>query len=162
MTPPLSAVPTAVSGRRTVHRYHREPKLWGRGLEEVGHPFHFQSQNTETQTTQHSVTVRPGTAVRDSSICATGVETERSRRACSRAGALPSLALDPAMADTRPDVHTPLHPENMDATCSDVRELLAPTSFHVVHGGCASSRNVDRALIGQLSPLGKLSPTTES
>ena len=57
---------------------------------------------------------------------------------------------------------TPLHPENMDATCSDVRELLAPTSFHVVHGGCASPLNVDRALIGQLSPLGKLSPTTES
>ena len=51
---------------------------------------------------------------------------------------------------------TPLHPENMDATCSDVRELLAPTSFHVVHGGCAGSRNVDKALIGQLSPLGKL------
>ena len=57
---------------------------------------------------------------------------------------------------------TPLHPENMDATCSDVRELLAPTSFHVVHGGCASVLNVDKALIGQLSPLGKLSPTTES
>ena len=57
---------------------------------------------------------------------------------------------------------TPLHPENMDATCSDVRELLAPTSFHVVHGGCAGSLNVDKALIGQLSPLGKLSPTTES
>ena len=32
---------------------------------------------------------------------------------------------------------TPLHPENMGATCSDVREPLAPTSFHVVHGGCA-------------------------
>ena len=45
---------------------------------------------------------------------------------------------------------TPLHPENMDATCSDVRELLAPTSFHVVHGGCASVLNVDKALIGQL------------
>ena len=59
---------------------------------------------------------------------------------------------------------TPLHPENMDATCSDVRELLAPTSFHVFHGGCAGSRNVDKhkALIGQLSPLGKLSPTTDS
>ena len=57
---------------------------------------------------------------------------------------------------------TPLHPENMDATCSDVRELLAPTSFHVVHGGCAGSRNVDKAFIGQSSPLGKLSPTTES
>ena len=52
----------------------------------------------------------------------------------------------------------------MDATCSDVRELLAPTSVHVVHGGCASPLNVDKALIGQLSPLGKLSvsPTTES
>ena len=37
---------------------------------------------------------------------------------------------------------TPLHPENMDATCSDVRELLAPTSFHMVHGGCASVLNV--------------------
>ena len=57
---------------------------------------------------------------------------------------------------------TPLHPENMGATCSDVRELLAPTSFHVVHGGCASPLNVDRALIGQLSPLGKLSPAIES
>ena len=57
---------------------------------------------------------------------------------------------------------TPLHPENMGATCSDVRELLAPTSFHVVHGGCASPLNVERALIGQLSPLGKLSPTMES
>ena len=51
---------------------------------------------------------------------------------------------------------TPLHPENMDATCSDVRELLAPTSFHVVHGGCASVLNVDKALIGQLSPLSHL------
>ena len=50
----------------------------------------------------------------------------------------------------------------MDATCSDVRELLAPTSFHVVHGECASVLNVDKALIGQLTPLGKLSPTTES
>ena len=55
---------------------------------------------------------------------------------------------------------TPLHPENMDATCSDVHELLAPTSFHVIHApwrvpGCASSLNVDKALIGQLSPLGK-------
>ena len=48
---------------------------------------------------------------------------------------------------------TPLHPENMDATCSDVREILAPTSFHMVHGGCASVFNVDKALIGQLSPL---------
>ena len=57
---------------------------------------------------------------------------------------------------------TPLHPENMDATCSDVSELLAPTSFHMVHGGCASVLNVDKALIGQLSPLGKLSPTMES
>ena len=38
----------------------------------------------------------------------------------------------------------------MGATCSDVRELLAPTSFHVVHGGCASVLNVDKALIGQL------------
>ena len=44
-----------------------------------------------------------------------------------------------------------LHPENMDATCSDVRELLAPTSFHVVDGGCAGLLNVDKALIGQLS-----------
>jgi len=43
---------------------------------------------------------------------------------------------------------TPLHPENMDAICSDVRELLAPTSFHVVYGGCASVLNVDKALIG--------------
>ena len=57
---------------------------------------------------------------------------------------------------------TPLHPENMGATCSDVRELLTPTSFHVVHGGCASVLNVDKALIGQLSPLGKLSPAIES
>ena len=56
----------------------------------------------------------------------------------------------------------PLHPVNVGATCSDVSELLAPTSFHVVHGGCASVLNVDKALIGQLSPLGKLSPTTES
>ena len=44
-----------------------------------------------------------------------------------------------------------LHPENMDATCSDVRELLAPTSFHVVGGGCARLLNVDKALFGQLS-----------
>ena len=43
---------------------------------------------------------------------------------------------------------TPLHPVNMGATCSDVRELLAPMSFHVVHGGCAGSLNVDEALIG--------------
>jgi hypothetical protein len=43
-----------------------------------------------------------------------------------------------------------LHPENMDATCSDVRELLAPTSFHVVDGGCARRLNVDNALFGQL------------
>ena len=57
---------------------------------------------------------------------------------------------------------TPLHQENMDATCSNVRELLALTSFHMVHGGCASVLNVDKALIGQLSPLGKLSPAIES
>ena len=65
-----------------------------------------------------------------------------------------------------PDVYSCMYlsirPENMDDTCSDVRELLAPTSSHVVHGRCASPLNVDRALIGQLSPLGKLSPTMES
>ena len=53
-----------------------------------------------------------------------------------------------------------LHPENMDATCSDVRELLAPTSFHVVGGGCAGLLNVDKALFGQLSSGPKQLPLT--
>ena len=39
---------------------------------------------------------------------------------------------------------TPLHPENMDATCSDVRVLLAPTSFHVVRA--RSGQGHQRAL----------------
>ena len=50
---------------------------------------------------------------------------------------------------------TPLHPENMDATCSDVRELLAPTSFHMVHGGCESPLSVGNALFDHLSPAAK-------
>ena len=45
------------------------------------------------------------------------------------------------MADEAPC--TPLHPESMDATCSDVREILAPmsfhTCFHMVHGGVFKS-----------------------
>ena len=53
-----------------------------------------------------------------------------------------------------------LHPENMDATCSDVRELLAPTSFHVVGGGCARLLNVDKALFGQLSLTSNCPPLT--
>ena len=53
-----------------------------------------------------------------------------------------------------------LHPENMDATCSDVRELLAPTSFHVVDGGCARLLNVDKALFGQLSSQLNCPPLT--
>ena len=48
-----------------------------------------------------------------------------------------------------------LHPENMDATCSDVHALLDFASSHMVDGGCASVLNVDNALIGQLSPAGR-------
>ena len=55
-----------------------------------------------------------------------------------------------------------LHPENMDATCSDVRELLAPTSFHVVGGGCAGLLNVDKALFGQFSSESNCPPLTLS
>ena len=55
-----------------------------------------------------------------------------------------------------------LHPENMNATCSDEHGRLVLASSHVVDGGCAGLLNVDKALIGQLSPLGKLSPAIES
>ena len=44
-----------------------------------------------------------------------------------------------------------LHPENMDATCSDEHGRLDLVSSHVVDGGCARLLNVDKALIGQLS-----------
>ena len=45
-----------------------------------------------------------------------------------------------------------LHPENMDATCSDEHGRLDSASSHVVDGGYAGLLNVDKALIGQLSP----------
>ena len=44
-----------------------------------------------------------------------------------------------------------LHPENMDATCSDEHGRLDTASSHVVDGGCAGLLNVDKALFGQLS-----------
>ena len=44
-----------------------------------------------------------------------------------------------------------LHPENMDATCSDEHGRLDLVSSHVVGGGCAGLLNVDKALFGQLS-----------
>ena len=44
-----------------------------------------------------------------------------------------------------------LHPENMDATCSDEHGRLDSASSHVVDGGCAGLLNVDKALIVQLS-----------
>ena len=44
-----------------------------------------------------------------------------------------------------------LHPENMDATCSDEHGRLDSASSHVVDGGCAGLLNVDKALFGQLS-----------
>ena len=44
-----------------------------------------------------------------------------------------------------------LHPENMDATCSDEHGRLDLVSSHLVGGGCAGLLNVDKALIGQLS-----------
>ena len=43
-----------------------------------------------------------------------------------------------------------LHPENMDATCSDEHGRLDSASSHVVDGGCARLLNVDNALFGQL------------
>ena len=43
-----------------------------------------------------------------------------------------------------------LHPENMDATCSDEHGRLDSASSHVVDGGCARLLNVDKALFGQL------------
>ena len=44
-----------------------------------------------------------------------------------------------------------LHPENMDATCSDEHGRLDLVSSHMVDGGCAGLLNVDKALFGQLS-----------
>ena len=46
-----------------------------------------------------------------------------------------------------------LHPENMDATCSDEHGRLDLASSHVVDGGCARLLNVDKALFGQLSSV---------
>ena len=43
-----------------------------------------------------------------------------------------------------------LHPENMDATCSDEHGRLDLVSSHMVDGGCARLLNVDKALFGQL------------
>ena len=43
-----------------------------------------------------------------------------------------------------------LHPENMDATCSDDHGRLDLVSSHMVGGGCAGLLNVDKALFGQL------------
>ena len=68
----------------------------------------------------------------------------------------PSSALDPAMADKARC--TPLHPENMDATCSDVRELLAPTSFHVVHGGLHGGRSRSMVLSAAVANPGAPDP----
>ena len=44
-----------------------------------------------------------------------------------------------------------LHPENIDATCSDEHGRLDLVSSHMVDGGCARLLNVDKALFGQLS-----------
>ena len=44
-----------------------------------------------------------------------------------------------------------LHPENMDATCSDEHGRLDLVSSHMVGCGCARLLNVDKALFGQLS-----------
>ena len=44
-----------------------------------------------------------------------------------------------------------LHPENMDATCSDEHGRSDLVSSHMVDGGCARLLNVDKALFGQLS-----------
>ena len=45
-----------------------------------------------------------------------------------------------------------LHPENMDATCSDEHGHLELASSHMGGGGCARLLNVDKALFGQLRP----------
>ena len=53
-----------------------------------------------------------------------------------------------------------LHPENMDATCSDEHGRLDLASSHMVGGGCARLLNVDKALFGQLSSGPKQLPLT--
>ena len=53
-----------------------------------------------------------------------------------------------------------LHPENMDATCSDEHGRLDLVSSHVVDGGCARLLNVDKALFGQLSLTSNCPPLT--
>ena len=55
-----------------------------------------------------------------------------------------------------------LHPENMDATCSDEHGRLDSASSHVVDGGCGGLLNVDNALIGQLSSESNCLPLTLS
>ena len=55
-----------------------------------------------------------------------------------------------------------LHPENMDATCSDEHGRLDSASSHVVGGGCARLLNVDKALFGQLSSESNCPPLTLS
>ena len=56
-----------------------------------------------------------------------------------------------------------LHPENMDATCSDDHGRLDLVSSHVGGGGCAGLLNVDKALFGQLSsgPTGRRPTLTQ-
>ena len=56
-----------------------------------------------------------------------------------------------------------LHPENMDATCSDEHGRLDLVSSHMVGGGCAGLLNVDKALFGQLSsgPTGRRPTPTQ-
>ena len=55
-----------------------------------------------------------------------------------------------------------LHPENMDATCSDEHGRLDLVSSHMVDGRCAGLLNVDKALIGQLSLSANCPPLTLS
>ena len=56
-----------------------------------------------------------------------------------------------------------LHPENMDATCSDEHGRLDLVSSHMVDGGCARLLNVDKDLFGQLSlgPTGRRPTLTQ-
>ena len=53
-----------------------------------------------------------------------------------------------------------LHPENMDATCSDEHGRLDLVSSHMVGGGCAGLLNVDKALFVQFRPWSNWPPLT--
>ena len=85
---------------------------------------------------------------------------------CVEVFAVPPHATTPIQSSTSRKILNPLPTPGIPHG-GPLGRRTRPEAAHAapevpVHVGCASVLNVDKALIGQLSPLGKLSPTMES